>query len=136
VSARAASVGVWIVAAAACGCSARFIYDDVDAAADSGVDANDGAVDVVYEAQVRYATPPPPGTYSPNGGLCPFAPCGPNSVCDEVSGWCCGGRWIGGACKCGDDVGCTPPAVCCPPTGGPAGAGVCVANVGLCPGAH
>jgi hypothetical protein len=134
VSAHARIVGLLVVLAT-CGCSARFIYDDVDAG-DTGVDANDGAIDVVYDAQIRTATPPPPHTYSPNGGLCPFAPCGPNSVCDEVSGWCCGGRWIGGACKCGDDDGCMPPSVCCPASGGPAGAGACVASVGLCPGAH
>ena len=138
VTARAASVLVLVlVLVLACsGCAGRFVYDDVDggdASIDTGTDA---AVDVVYEAQVRTATPPPHGTYSPNGGFCPFVACGPNAICDEVSGWCCGGRWVLGECKCGDSDGCAPPSVCCPAAGGPAGAGACVASVAACPGAR
>lgn len=122
-------------ACASCACTGRVIYDDVDTGADDAdvADTIDAAPEIHYDAQIYPSTPPPPGTYSAGGGICPYVACGPNSICDEVSGWCCGGRWAKGACKCGDEDGCAPPAVCCPIDGGGAH---CVASVAACPGAR
>lgn len=131
-----ARVLLFVAAAGASACSGRFVYDDADAG-DASLDGGDAPSDVEADTHEVLVGVPPAGTYRPtNGGRCPFSTCGPNAICDELTGFCCGGRWVDDACKCGDDDGCTPPSVCCPAAGGPEGAGACVARVDLCPGAH
>lgn len=56
--------------------------------------------------------PPFPGEYKPKGGPC--YPCDDDhSSCDSETGFCCHGYWKDFACRCGAELGCQPPGVCC-----------------------
>ncbi len=56
--------------------------------------------------------PPVPGEYKPKGGPC--EPCDDvHSSCNSDTGFCCHGYWKDSACRCGAELGCQPPAVCC-----------------------
>lgn len=98
-----------------------------DAAPDACATAHDGGAkdvvgdeaapwwaDVFDAATYQGFTPPIVGEYPPNGpGVCIYSGCFVNGSCDPESGWCCSGKPRKGACTCGADAGCVPPAICC-----------------------
>jgi len=51
--------------------------------------------------------------------------------CDLASGWCCAGTLKMGRCMCGQELGCQPPAICCPLAGQQDYS--CVPNISACP---
>ena len=107
-------------------CSGRYIDDDpVDAGADTtpAIDTTTIA-DVVdleaadawhkrFDAPFDPHDPPAEGAFPAPGGLCPEASCPAHTACDEVTGWCCAGRWREGRCTCGAGLGCAASEVCC-----------------------
>ncbi len=65
---------------------------------DAGTDAEDAFP--IWDAEPFDGYDDPvPDEYPPQSGKpCPYTNCGPNSVCDFDTGWCCGGKGKNGAC--------------------------------------
>ena len=88
-------------------------FDGSIAVADSGADAEwwTNFPDAYHDP----GFPPWPGEYPPRGlDKCyDSTQCYGAGGCDVGTGWCCNGSFMTASCRCGDTLGCLPPAICC-----------------------
>ncbi len=135
----------WLTTTAVLAACGRAV-DATDAGTDSGDASLDGSIaDAGLDGPPYHnwdATPfdgfdqPIEGEFPPTTGKpCELGGLGcadiPGASCDLGTGWCCSGdSYSKGRCMCGQELGCQPPAVCCPQMGQQAF--TCAGDAALC----